>query len=99
MTDQAPALDLSKYVEIRLFGERPHIRGRRVPIATIAYSAAAQGWDVAQLAYEYTLSEAQVLSALLYYEEHKAEIDAQEAAYQAELNDAQRRYGENSVLS
>jgi hypothetical protein len=41
------------------------------------------------------LSEAQVLSALLYYEEHKAEIDAQEAAYQAELDEAYRLYGEN----
>lgn len=99
MTDQAPALDLSKYIEKRLFGDRPHVRGRRVPVATIAYNASAQGWDVARLAEEFTLSEAQVLSALLYYEEHKVEIDAQEAAYQAELDEAQRRYGENSVLS
>src|SRR3954451_19661895 len=75
MTDQAPALDLSKYVEVCLFGERPHIRGRRVPVATIAYSAVSQGWDVTRLAYEFTLSEAQILSALLYYEEHKSEID------------------------
>ena len=92
---QAPVLDLSKYIEIRIFGERPHIRGRRVPVATIADGAHAQGWDVARLAYEFTLSEAQVLSALLYYEEHKAEIDAQEAAYQAELDEAYRLYGEN----
>jgi len=95
MTDNAPPLDLSKYIETRAFGKRPHIRGRRVPVAALAYSAHSQGWDVPRLAYEFTLSEAQVLSALLYYEEHKAEIDAQEAAYQAELDDAQRRYGEN----
>jgi uncharacterized protein (DUF433 family) len=88
MTDQAPALDLSKYIEIRIFGERPHIRGRRVPVSTIADGAHSLGWDVPRLAYEYTLSEAQVLSALLYYEEHKAEIDAQEVAYQAELDEA-----------
>jgi|SRR5664279_6604673 len=99
MTDQAPVLDLSKYVEVRSFGERPHVRGRRVPVATIAYSAISQGWDVARLAYEFTLSEAQVLSALLYYQEHKAEIDGQEAAYQRELDEAQKRYGEDSVLS
>lgn len=66
-----------------------------MPVATIAYGARSQGWDVARLAYEFTLSEAQVLSALLYYEEHKAEIDAQEAAYQTELDDAQRLYGED----
>ena len=95
MTDQAPALDLSKYIEVRLFGERPHIRGRRIPVATIAYSAHSQGWDVSRLAYEFTLSEAQVLSVLLYYEEHRDEIDAQEAAYQAELDEAYRLYGED----
>ncbi len=94
MTDQAPTLDLSKYIEVRVFDERPHIRGRRVPVATIAY-AYAQGWDVARLVDEYTLSEAQILSALLYYEEHRDEIDAQEAAYQAELDEAQRLYGED----
>ncbi len=88
MTDQAPALDLSKYIEVRLFGERPHVRGRRIPVATIAYSARDQGWDIARLGYEFSLNEAQVLSALLYYEEHKTEIDAQEAAYQAELDEA-----------
>ncbi len=93
MTEQAPTLDLSKYIEVRLFGERPHIRGRRVPVATIAYNARGNGWDVARLAYEFTLSEPQVLSALLYYEEHKQEIDAQEAAYQAELDEAYRLYG------
>jgi uncharacterized protein (DUF433 family) len=90
MASQAPPLDLSKYIESHSFGERPHIRGRRVPVATIAYSAHSQGWDIARLASEFTLSEAQVLSALLYYEEHKDEIDAQEAAYQAELDEAQR---------
>ena len=94
MTDQAPVLDLSKYIETRIFGERPHIRGRRVPVATVAY-AYAQGWDVARLVDEYSLSEAQVLSALLYYEEHRDEIDAQETANQAELDEAQRLYGEN----
>ncbi len=90
MASQAPVLDLSKYVESRVFGERPHIRGRRVPVATIAYSAHSQGWEVTRLALEFTLSEAEVLSALLYYEEHKEEIDAQESAYQAELDEAQR---------
>lgn len=93
MTDQASTLDLSKYVEQRTFGSRPHIRGRRVPVATIAYSAHTQGWDIARLADEFALNEAQILSALLYYEEHKDEIDAQESAYQAELDEAQRLHG------
>ena len=94
MTDQAvPTLDLSKYIEVRVFGDRPHIRGRRVPVATIAYCHRDLGWTVSELAYEFTLSEPQVLAALLYYEENKERIDAQEVAYQAELDEAYRLYG------
>jgi uncharacterized protein (DUF433 family) len=93
---QAPTeVDVSKYVEVRLFGERPHIRGRRIPIADIAYYARSQKWDVSELAYQFGLSEPQVLAALLYYVEHQSEIDAQEAAYQAELDEAYRLYGTN----
>jgi uncharacterized protein (DUF433 family) len=98
MTDQAvPAVpstvDLRKYIEIRIFGDRPHIRGRRVPVATIAHYAHSQGWGVSELAYQFTLSEPEVLAALLYYEEHKDLIEAQEVAYQAELDEAYRLYG------
>lgn len=94
MNAQAPLkVDLSKYIEVRIFGERPHIRNRRIPIATIAHSAVSQGWNVSDLAYQYTLSETEVLAALLYYEQHTDEIEAQEAAYQAELDEAYRLYG------
>jgi uncharacterized protein (DUF433 family) len=94
MSVNTPAtVDLSKYIETRWFGERPHVRGRRIPVATIAYSARSQGWDIIELAYQFTLSQAQVLSALLYYEEHKTEIDAQETLNQAELDEAYRQYG------
>jgi uncharacterized protein (DUF433 family) len=86
-------VDVSKYVEVRLFGERPHIRGRRVPVADIAHYARSQKWGVSELAYQFGLSEPQVLAALLYYAEHQPEIDAQEAAYQAELDEAYRQYG------
>jgi uncharacterized protein (DUF433 family) len=90
---QSTVINLSKYVDATFFGERPHVRGRRVPIATIAYSARSQDWNIPDLAYQFTLSPAQVLSALLYYEEHQAEIDAQEQAYQAQLDEAYRRHG------
>jgi uncharacterized protein (DUF433 family) len=93
MTAHVPTkIDLSKYIETRIFGERPHIRGRRIPVATVAHSAQSQPWNVAELAYQFTLSEAEVLAALLYYEENKDVIEAQETAYQAELDEAQRRY-------
>jgi len=83
---------MSKYIETRIFGERPHIRGRRIPVATIAHSAQSQNWGIAELAYQFALSEPEVLAALLYYQENKDLIEAQEAAYQAELDEAQRRY-------
>jgi uncharacterized protein (DUF433 family) len=95
MSVQSPAmLDLSKYIEVRLFGERPHIRGRRIPIATVAYNARTHGWSVAETAHNFGLSESEVLTALLYYAEHQTEIDAQEIVNQAELDEAFRRYGE-----
>ncbi len=81
-------LNLSKYIDLR--DERPHVRGRRIPVATIAHSARSQGWNVDQLAYEFTLSEAEVLAALLYYEENRDAIEAQEAAYQRALDKAHR---------
>lgn len=90
-----PILDLSKYIEVRLFGERPHVRGRRVPVATVAYNARTNKWDVAELAYQFTLSEAQVLAALLYYAEHRDEIDAQEKAEQEKLAEMKRLHGDH----
>ncbi len=71
-------VDLSKYIETRLFGERPHIRDRRIPIAVIVYQARANSWTIAETAWNFTLAEAEVLAAMLYYEEHQSEIDAQE---------------------
>ncbi|MCA0454196.1 MAG: DUF433 domain-containing protein [Chloroflexi bacterium] len=85
-------IDLRKYIDTDTFMARPHIRGRRVPVATIAYSARDLGWDIAKLAYEFTLSETQVLAALLYYQEQKVLIDNQEAEYQAQLDEAYRMY-------
>lgn len=84
------AIDLRKYIDTNTYMERPHIRGRRVPVATIAHSGRSQGWDVVELAYQFTLSETQVLAALLYYEEHNDQIEAQETACQAELDEAYR---------
>jgi uncharacterized protein (DUF433 family) len=86
-------VDLTKYIERRLFGERPHIRGRRIPVATVAYNAHTHRWSVAEVAHNFGLSEAEVLAALLYYAENQDEIDAQEAAYQAALDEDYRRYG------
>ncbi|ETX00786.1 MAG: hypothetical protein ETSY1_09915 [Candidatus Entotheonella factor] len=96
MSIQNPmTIDLAKYIESSTFGDRPHIRGRRIPVATIAHSASSQQWGVSELAYQFSLSEAEVLAALLYYEEHKVAIEAQETRYQAELDRMNGLYGKD----
>ncbi|MCA0454702.1 MAG: DUF433 domain-containing protein [Chloroflexi bacterium] len=93
MTDQVqiPAtVDLSKYIETRLMEKRPHIRGRRVPVALLAYSARSEHWNAVELAYQFSITEAEALAALLYYEEHQSELDALEAAEQSELEKMQQ---------
>jgi uncharacterized protein (DUF433 family) len=98
MVDHAPALDLSKYIEKRYFGERPHIRDRRVPIAAIVYFGRENNRGVAELMADFTLREPEVLAALLYYSEHRQEVDAQEAAYNAVPVEDWIKYGNDALL-
>ncbi len=84
MAPQAPTIELTRYIEYRRFGSRPHLRGRRIPIAVVASAARDNpeiGIEGLQIAYD--LSEIEVLAALLYYAQHQAEIDAQEAELNA----------------
>lgn len=83
-------VDLSKYVELR--DQRPHIRGRRLPVVFVAAAQQANNLSIADLAYQFTLSEEQVLAALLYYREHKAELDAQDALDAQQSIDMHHRY-------
>lgn len=84
---------LENYVEKHLLGERPHIRGRRIPVAQIARRMKLNNWTVAETAYDFSLSEAEVLAALLYYTENQSDIDAQEAEEQAKFDEMKRLYG------
>jgi uncharacterized protein (DUF433 family) len=84
MIDQPYPTDLSEYVETRFFGERPHIRGRRIPIWVIVHTAEDNQHRVRELMHDFDLNEAEVLAALLYYSEHKADIEAQEEAVRQE---------------
>lgn len=84
-------VDLSKYIELR--DGRANIRGRRLPVAFVASAEQANHLSISELAYQFTLNEEQVLAALLYYREHKDEIDAQDAADTQESLDMHRRYG------
>jgi uncharacterized protein (DUF433 family) len=83
-------VDLSKYIEAR--DDRPCIRGRRLPVMFVAAAEQANRLSIAELAYQFTLSEEQVLAALLYYREHKVEMDAQDAADTQQSLDLHRRY-------
>ncbi len=84
-------VDLSKYIELR--EGRPHIRGRRLPVAFIASAEQENQLSLADLAYQFTLSEEQVLAALLYYREHKTEVDTQDAADAQQSRDLHQQYG------
>lgn len=83
--------DLSKYIEMR--NDRPHIRGRRLPVIFVAEAHQVDNLSIAELAYEFTISEEQVLAALLYYREHKADMDAQDEADKRASDELHRRYG------
>jgi uncharacterized protein (DUF433 family) len=86
MAQETSDLVLTRYIDTVFFQKRPHIRGRRVPVAAVAYNARDNGWDVPRLAREFSLSQAEVLAALLYYETHQDEIDTQEARYRQDLD-------------
>ena len=68
--------ELSKYIDTS--GERPILRGRDLPVSIIAYRALSGSWGLDELAFQFTLDDAEILAALLYYEQFSAEIDALE---------------------
>ena len=96
VSDSVPTtVDLRKYIDTQFYGERPHIRGRRLLVSMVAANAEGNHWDVADLAYNFGLSEEEVLAALLYYREHKAEIDQQDIEEQKLFDEMYRLYGEH----
>jgi uncharacterized protein (DUF433 family) len=84
-------VDLGKYIEMR--DERPNIRGRRLPVSFFASAHQVNNRSIAELAYSYTLSEEQVLAALLYYRDHKEEIALQDAAELEQWDEMYQLYG------
>jgi uncharacterized protein (DUF433 family) len=88
--------DLSKYIDFKFFGDRPHIRGQRIWVSMIATNAQSNQWSVATLAHEFSLTEEEVLAALLYYREHKDEIDLQDSEEQKRFDETYRAQGKPS---
>lgn len=86
----------NKYVDASLYGNRPHVRGRRVLVSMIAANYDENQWSVARMAEEFSLSEEEVLAALLYYREHKEEIDQQDAEEQKLFDEMHRLHGKHT---
>ena len=98
MSNQAvpTTVDLNKYIETRIFGERSHIRGRRIPVAVVVYFGRDNERTVAELMDDFSLSESEVLAALLYYAEHKDVIDAQQAVERELFDEVYRQQHDGS---
>jgi uncharacterized protein (DUF433 family) len=89
-------VDLRKYIDTQFYGERPHIRGRRLLVSMISANFESNHMSVSELAYDFSLTEEQVLAALLYYREHKTEIDQQDIEEQKLFDEMYRLYGDNT---
>ena len=94
MNAEPTDVDLSKYIDMVHFGDRPHIRGRRVPVGMIVRRMQVNSWTVEQTAEDFALTETEILAALLYYEQHKALIDQQEAEEDALFQQMKQQYGD-----
>jgi uncharacterized protein (DUF433 family) len=73
--------DLSKYVELRPYepvSAYPFIRGRRLPVSFIGRNYVNQHKTVAEIASVYSVSEEEILAGVLYYLEHRDEVEAVE---------------------
>ncbi len=86
--------DLCMYIDFKYFGERPHIRGPRIWVSMIAANEQANQWRISELAADFSLSEEEVLAAILYYPEHKEEIDHQDEGDTRLGEEMCRPYGE-----
>lgn len=65
------------------WGGRPFVRGKGITVQRIAI-AHQRGESPAQIAEDYELEPAEVHAALTFYYLHKAEMDSDIAAYDAE---------------
>jgi uncharacterized protein (DUF433 family) len=62
---------------------KPMLRGTNLRVQTIAIASTHWGFSSAQIAEEYGISQMLVEEALLFYQAHRAEIDAAIAAEEA----------------
>jgi uncharacterized protein (DUF433 family) len=73
-------------------GGKPRIAGRRITVADVATWYLRQNRSVDEIVSDFGLSHAQVHAALAYYYDHRTEIDAREAADEAQAEALKSRY-------
>jgi hypothetical protein len=94
--EQTQPTDLSNYIEFRPHDERPYLRGRCLVSIVISYLIQDK-FNLQQVKNELNLSNAQIAAALLYYEEHKAEVDAAEQAFHDQFDANYETYRKNQL--
>jgi hypothetical protein len=94
--EQTQPTDLSNYIEFRPPDERPYLRGRCLVSIVIGYLL-KEKFNLEQVKNKLNLSNAQIAAALLYYEEHKAEVDATEQAFRDQFDANYVAYRKNQL--
>jgi len=72
---------ITEYIEITpgVLGGKPRIAGHRIAVAQIAQMYLKMGESIEDIARDYNLSPASVHAAMVYYYDHRAEIDGRSA--------------------
>ena len=73
-----------------VLGGRPRIAGRRIGVEHIVTWHEQMGWSIEDIAREFDLTLADIYAALLYYYDHKDEIDTQMREGEARVEELMR---------
>lgn len=94
------SLRTSEYKHIVLDSkDRPVIQGTRLKVRDLVMAHLAHGWSADEIAWQFqAITLAQVHSALSYYFDHKAEMDAEIRSHIAEDEEARREQAKSNPL-
>lgn len=81
-----------QYIEITpgVLGGKPRMTGRRIAVEQIAVMYLEMGQSVEEIARDYNLSPASVHAAMVYYYEHREEIERHRAKMLARIEQIKR---------
>lgn len=83
---------ITEHIEITpgVLGGKPRIAGHRIAVAQIAQMYLKMGESIEDIARDYNLSPASVHAAMVYYYDHRAEIDDRTAMGDAFVEELKR---------